>query len=270
MSSTFDQIIDGGDDHCSEELRVPIFSQNHFDQGSLPGKIAAELHAAILVGEFPGGSQLKINDLAQKYSTSTMPIREALRQLSALGIVQLIPHRGAHVLELSLEDMRDTMEVRTLLEPTAVEQAARKGLSHETIALATQALSDMVTHIQSNNPQASRLAHEKFHFVLYGAAESPWLLRLIRMAWQNADRYHFAYPLSKSEQDLSDNEHRKILGACLSGDPETARETMVQHISRTCSRIEALLQKAKSESRQSSYSVPNLPDDRKVSGTHNT
>lgn len=249
---------------------MPIFSHNHFDPGSLPGKIAAELHAAILVGEFPGGSQLKINDLAQKYSTSTMPIREALRQLSALGLVQLIPHRGAHVLELSLEDMRDTMEVRMLLEPAAVEQAARKGLSHETIALATQSLSEMMSHIQSNNLPASRLAHEKFHFVLYRAAESPWLVRLIQMAWQNADRYRFAYPLGKDEQDLSDNEHRKILAACLSGDPQTARETMTQHILRSCSRIEAFLLKAQPESQRSLQPKPNIPESRDVSTTQNT
>jgi len=213
------------------------------DHRTLSGQIAAELHAGILRGDFPGGSQLKIMELAARYNTSAMPIREALRQLGSLGLVERAPHRGARVLALSLEDMRETMEARLLLEPSAVERAGRQ-MSHEDIAHATQALTEMEAHLIAKEPHEARRRHEDFHFTFYRASGSSWLLRLIEMVWHNADRYSFAYPLSRAEQDQSDQEHREILAACIKGDSEEAAEMMRKHIVHTMYRLESVLTQA--------------------------
>lgn len=230
------------------ELRGIAFGASGKQQ-TLSGQIATKLHAAILRGDFEGGSQLKILDLATRYETSAMPIREALRQLSNLGMVELIPNRGARVLELSLQDMRDTMSTRLLLEPEAVAQAARS-LSHEDIARATRALSEMEAHVLAGEQQKARSAHEEFHFTLYRAASSSWLIRLIEMLWHNADRYRFAYPLSEADQAMSDREHREMVATCISGDSDGARKITRQHIERSMARMEASFLQAQSENQQ--------------------
>ncbi len=219
-----------------------LFDEN---QGAAPqhtvaDTVAAELHIGILRGEFPGGSQLKIQELADRFGVSTMPIREALRNLTALGLVQILPHRGARVLELSLEDMHDTMSVRLALEPLATERAAAN-LSGEDATLAMASLARMEAHIASNDRITARSDHRDFHLTLYRAAGSPWLLRLIEPLWQNADRYRFAYPLTDADQIESNHEHRLILAACIAGDAEAASQEMRSHLERTRTRVETVL-----------------------------
>lgn len=225
------------------------------DQQTVADKVAADLHGAILRGEFPGGSQLKVQDLADRYGASAMPIREALRRLTALGLVQILPHRGARVLELSLEDMRDTMSVRLALEPLAAELAAAK-LTSEDVATAATALARLEADIAAKDRASARRHHRTFHMTLYQAAGSAWLLRLIEPLWQNADRYRFAYPLSDADQIDSNHEHRLILGACIAGDVAGARLTMREHLELSAARVEALLLEALHETPESGEATP--------------
>src|SRR4029450_5865281 len=76
---------------------------------------AAELHQLILSGELPSGTPLRLVELASRLEMSQMPVREGLRRLEALGLVEIIPHRGAWVRDLSAGDLRDTYATRRAL-----------------------------------------------------------------------------------------------------------------------------------------------------------
>lgn len=221
-------------------LREMALSGDATGARTLADQVAIDLHRGILRGEFAGGSQLKINELAERYETSAMPIREALRRLTALGMVEIQPHRGARVLPLSLEDMRDTMMLRLSLEPLAVERAAA-AFGGEVATEATAALSRMESGVNVGDRASARIAHSDFHLGLYRASGSHWLVRLIEPLWHNADRYRFAYPLSDDDQEQSNHEHREILAACLIGDAARAGEAMRSHLERSMKRVEALL-----------------------------
>src|SRR4051794_30652230 len=85
-------------------------------QRTMADRVTVEIHRLIIMGDIEPGSALPIRDLADRFGTSAMPVREALRRLGALGLVEIAPHRGARVAEVSIEDLEDTYRVRLLLE----------------------------------------------------------------------------------------------------------------------------------------------------------
>ena len=90
---------------------------------SAPNTVREGLRRAILAGEFAPGSQLRQDELAQRFGTSRIPVREALRQLEAEGLVSILPNRGATVSSLSLDEVLELMEIRIALECRALRMA---------------------------------------------------------------------------------------------------------------------------------------------------
>jgi DNA-binding GntR family transcriptional regulator len=87
---------------------------------------AEELRRRILDGEFPEGFQLRQDALAAEFGISRIPIREALFQLEAEGLVIIHPHRGAIVSALSAAEVEEIYELRALLEPRLLASSAPK------------------------------------------------------------------------------------------------------------------------------------------------
>ena len=76
----------------------------------------AELREAIILGELPAGTPLRLDELARSLGMSISPIREAVRQLEALGLAKHVPHQGARVLDFDIDELRDLFEVRLALD----------------------------------------------------------------------------------------------------------------------------------------------------------
>src|ERR1700752_5057121 len=83
-----------------------------------------ELREAIILGELTPGAPLRLEDLARSLGMSISPIREAVRQLEALGLAQHVPHHGAKVVALDIEELRELFSIRLSLETMAVRRAA--------------------------------------------------------------------------------------------------------------------------------------------------
>ncbi|MPV36908.1 GntR family transcriptional regulator [Georgenia subflava] len=205
-------------------------------QRTLAERVAVELHRAILRGDFEAGAWLRIQEIAEHYETSAMPVREALRRLGALGLVEVVPHRGARVAELSVADLEDTYATRLALEPIVVAAAARRFTSGQA-AEAGRALDRHEELLDAREIDAARAAHTEFHFLLYRASGSRWLLRAIDPVWQNSERYRFAAPRDRDAQERSHAEHSEILRACVEHDPEAAAEAMMRHLNGAMERM---------------------------------
>ena len=149
---------------------------------TLAEEAAAELHELILSGELPSGTALRLEELAKRLDMSQMPIREGLRRMQALGLVEIVPHKGAWVRELSMEDLRDTHQTRLALESLAVRAAATR-FSDSDAMLARAALAEHVRLSKAGDNIASRQAHTEFHFAIYRAGGSRWLPRATIWAW---------------------------------------------------------------------------------------
>ncbi|MGC9670286.1 GntR family transcriptional regulator [Planosporangium sp. 12N6] len=197
---------------------------------------AAELHQMIMSGELPPGSPLRLVELAEQLGMSNMPVREGLRRLEALGMVEIIPHKGAWVRELSEEDLLDTHQTRLALETLAVRMAAERFTAADAEA-AVAALDEHARLSQSGQEVAARRAHTEFHFAIYRGSGSVWLPRAIEPVWENYERYRFAGSLTPARLEQMRCEHQAILDACVAHDVAEAEAALCRHLEGAMERI---------------------------------
>lgn len=196
---------------------------------TLAEQAAAELQEAILSGELPPGAPLRLEKLARTLDMSPMPVREAVRQLETLGLAEHVPHRGARVSRLSVDDLRDTYEARLSLETLAVRHAAER-FSAEDGERCARLLAGHARAYRSGDDRRGRELHAEFHFALYTASGSLWLPRLIRPLWENSERYRIASLSARGSLDRRRREHQRILDACIACDPGTAEQALRAHL----------------------------------------
>ena len=182
------------------------------------------LREAIILGELTPGTPLRLEDIAERLGMSSSPIREAVRQLEALGLAEHVPHHGAKVMALDVEELRELFSIRLALEGMAVRRAAT--LFEERDAESARGhLSAYDEARRRGDIRVAVRAHGAFHFALYEAARSPWLLRLIRPAWDSCERYRPVLVTKGAMQD-----RHELLVACTAGDGERAARTLHDHL----------------------------------------
>ena len=187
------------------------------------------LREAIILGELTPGTPLRLEDLARQLGMSISPIREAVRQLEALGLAEHVPHHGAKVMALDIEELRELFSVRRALEGMAVRRAAE--LFDEANAQAARAQLDSYDEARRRGDIRSAVrAHGAFHFALYEAARSPWLLRLIRPAWDSCERYRAVLVAKGAVQDRHEELDVALLVACRAHEPERAEQALHEHL----------------------------------------
>jgi DNA-binding GntR family transcriptional regulator len=188
------------------------------------------LREAIILGELNPGTPLRLEDLARSLGTSISPIREAVRQLEALGLAEHVPHHGAKVVALEIEELRELFSIRLALETMAVRRAAEL-FEAESEQAASANLVELDSARRAGDARAAVRAHTAFHFALYEAARSGWLLRLIRPAWDSCERYRpVLLGPGGSSQDRHAELDRELLEACVARDPERAAAALYAHL----------------------------------------
>lgn len=203
---------------------------------TLAERAFAALHEGIVTGVLEPGARLPIEELAEVLDMSPMPIREALRRLDTVGLVENIPHRGARVTEISLADLREVYEVRLAIEPLAVRRAAERFTPDD----AARARAALEAHVKASRRKDLRElweTHTAFHFALYEAAPSRWLTRLIRPLWETSERYRLALMPMRANLDRRREEHERILAACEAHRPAVAARELHNHLSTTANLI---------------------------------
>lgn len=195
-----------------------------------------ELQEAILSGELEPGAPLRLEELARSLGMSISPVREAVRQLEALGLAVHVPHRGARVSELAIEDLHDTYEARIALETVAVRRAATR-FTPDDAGLGRACLDEYAAAYERDDLGAARRAHTAFHFALYAASGSDWLVRLIRPAWENCERYRVLSLPSRGPVHERQREHERILEACVDHRPAEAARLLEQHLALTANLV---------------------------------
>jgi DNA-binding GntR family transcriptional regulator len=210
-------------------------------------QVVDRLRERILSGALPEGAQLRQEKLAAELGVSRVPVREALHQLEAEGLVTLVSHKGAVVSGLSVDDLEETYEIRAQLEGWLLEQAMPL-LGEQDYARAEA----LVTEMESDPRDESWSdLNWRFHETLYAPANRPRTLELVHKLYRNAYR-HFPLPIRLTGgRDRMSREHRMLVELCRKGDVEAAREHLTTHIllgARTLiSRLKALRQKETAE-----------------------
>jgi DNA-binding GntR family transcriptional regulator len=189
-----------------------------------------QLREAIILGELPAGTPLRLDELARSLGMSISPIREAVRQLEALGLAKHVPHQGARVLDFDVEELRDLFAIRLALESLAVRRAAERFTVEDAEAALAQ-LERFDAAAADEDVRESMRAHTDFHFTLYDASQSSWLVALIRPAWDRSERFRPALLTSKDgPQERHRAYDRALLDACAAHDPEGAAAVLHDHL----------------------------------------
>lgn len=187
------------------------------------------LREAIIMGELTPGAPLRLEDLARQLGMSISPIREAVRQLEALGLAEHVPHHGAKVMGLDVEELRELFSIRLALEGMAVRRAAE--LFEPADSEAARAHLDAYDEARRRGDVRSAVrAHTSFHFALYEAARSQWLVRLIRPAWDSCERYRPVLLAKGKVQDRHEELDVELLEACAAHDPDRAAKALHDHL----------------------------------------
>ena len=184
-------------------------------------------------GTYGPGDRLKPEDIASAIDMSRMPVREAFRRLATEGLLVLRPNRGAVVVTLDLDDIREIFEMREVLEGLAMRTAvdhfdsrARSDLGH---------LLERMEYARKADTGDWLAAHRSFHEYVCALSNRQRLMRQIAGLHTALEPYlrlwliHANQPVSADVQ----GEHREIVEAIASGDPARAEKTMQEHIQTT-------------------------------------
>lgn len=195
-------------------------------QKSTPQLIARAIRESIMQGSLVAGEQLFQDDIATQFGVSRIPVREALRQLEAEGLVTFYPNRGAIVTELSALEVREIYEIRISLETLAL-RLAMENMSEEDLKRAE----DILNRIEEEQ-EASRWVdlNWQFHNALYAAAQRSRLVSMIETLYIQVDRYVHLQLKGLNYMDRSQREHRELLTACKQKNVKHAVLLLEQHI----------------------------------------
>jgi DNA-binding GntR family transcriptional regulator len=185
------------------------------------------LRRMILVGELPPGSRTTQDELAQRLGMSTMPVRKALLQLAAEGLIEVSPRRSFRVVQTTPDDIRDVYWIQARIAGELAHRAAQvidgDGLAE--LARAHGAFSDACA---AGRPADQEAANWRFHRVVNRAAASPKLLLTLRTALRFIpDDFYCLVP---DWAPVSEQGHRRILDALAARDPEEARAAAEDHV----------------------------------------
>jgi DNA-binding GntR family transcriptional regulator len=181
----------------------------------------------ILEGHLAPGSRIIETRVAKELGVSQAPVREALRDLTTLGVVEMKPYRGASVRQPSKNDLVEAMEVRAELEALAAKTAAPR-ITEECLGELRKLIGEMRVLAEAGDTHAHAQKNTEFHETVLRASGNRTLLRTWSMLEPYARTYVTAMVPGMDLIWLGDR-HQDILDALEAGDPERAAETMRHH-----------------------------------------
>jgi DNA-binding GntR family transcriptional regulator len=202
---------------------------------------AEAIRRRILDGSYATGAKLHQDMIAAELGISRIPVREALFQLDAEGLVRIEPQRGATVAPLSRERMIETLELRAMLEPYLLENSAPNLVPADFAELAG-ILKEYDEAIAAKQMNRWGELNTRFHLGLYARASRPRALAIVTTLLRESDRYTRVQLASRIDyQRRAQAEHAKLLRLCRKGAIEEAATLMRAHILHVSESLERVL-----------------------------
>lgn len=186
------------------------------------------LRDQIARGGFRSGDQLRQENLAREFGVSVPPVREALKTLEAEGQVVYAPHRGYFVASMSFDELAENYRIRELLETEAIQRSVPT-IGRQDVARMREAIHDMERSHRSEDLSALTAANRRFHFTLFDTASMPRMADMIRVLWEQSDRYRSVYFSTRAHRRRVNAEHRAIMTAVRERDTEHAVGLLREH-----------------------------------------
>ncbi|MFQ6241972.1 GntR family transcriptional regulator [Sinorhizobium meliloti] len=192
-------------------------------------KLRDDIENGIVTGEFEPGERLDETQLAMRFGVSRTPIREALMQLSAIGLVEIRPRRGAVVVDPAPQRVYEMFEVMAELEGMAGALAARRHTEEDSAALLA-AHEKCREAVLSEETDRYYYENEIFHRAIYTASHSGFLEEQCTTLHRRLRPYRRLQLRVRNRMKVSFREHGEIVEAILSGNADGAREGLRSHV----------------------------------------
>lgn len=222
-----------------EKLLSTILGTEQVPAHQARALIEEKLRSAIFDGRLPCGMAIRQQELADLFGVSRMPVREALRQLEAQGLVVVEHHRGAVVAPLIHSDAAETYDLRLLLEAEALRQSIP--LLDDTDFARAEACIEAL-EVETDFGEMGRL-NRTFHMALYAKTQNRRLLQLVEEGLHEEERFLRFNLESMGLGKLSQEDHRQLLSAARAHDVALTIELLTRHLQRG---IEAITRYLKS------------------------
>jgi DNA-binding GntR family transcriptional regulator len=226
-----------------QDLTRDIVGPSRSDPGlaavdTLQERVAAWLRHAIVTGRFSPGERLVQADIADHLKVSLTPVREAMRDLAAEGLLTLSPRRGVSVRVLTLPEVQELRMLCAILERKCGELVAQRITENELaharwLDKTMWSLSSLEDYFAFNN---------QFHLFLYETARSPELTSILRRI-HDATMPYLPATFVRAQLRHRDGlqEHRRFLAACAERDAPSAGEIMMRHFDIMFDQIEHII-----------------------------
>jgi DNA-binding GntR family transcriptional regulator len=180
-------------------------------------------------GRWAAGAPLRQEEIAAELNVSRVPVREALFQLQAEGLVQVVPNKGVYVRGMSAAELRELFQLRRLIEADVLAAA---------VPLHTAASLNRAETVQAALDKASSVADwlagdREFHECLYAPANRVESMAIVRRLRFLVDRYYFARLRPSTRAQGWHEEHHGLLRAVRRKDPAAATRLLKAHLDAT-------------------------------------
>ncbi|MEB3101526.1 GntR family transcriptional regulator [Ferviditalea candida] len=192
----------------------------------------------ILSGVLRPGDRLHIQALAKEFSTSEIPVREAIQALESEKLVQVTPHTGAMVAQVSARDLDEILELRIYFEALATYLAA-PFITEDDAKELEKNLRKQAFAIEYNELEDFGELNLQFHKLIYQKNPNSRLNDIIFNLWDHSKRYRNVFQNNLEFTKQSYDQHLEILSIIKQKDAEKARELMEQHKIRSSAEIKS-------------------------------
>jgi DNA-binding GntR family transcriptional regulator len=201
------------------------------DHGRTVERLVSSLSEGIANSRYAPGQRLIEAELTRHYGVSRGPLREAFRRLSAEGLVELVPNRGAVVRRFSFREATELFEIRGELEALAVRLAAAN-MANDCIRANFRIAIEPIWSDASRSPSAYIEENDRFHSAIAEASDNRQLALLNRQLQLPLIMAQIAPALTSASIAESIAEHRGIANAILDAKAPQAEELMRGHLDR--------------------------------------
>ncbi|MBM3546073.1 MAG: GntR family transcriptional regulator [Alphaproteobacteria bacterium] len=169
-------------------MTVPLASVASDTAATLREQVYESLREALTQGKFAPGQKLTIRSIGNALGVSVMPVREALRRLTAEGAFEMQPNRSVRVPLMTRAKIVELRDIRVALEGLAAERAAEH-VTPEKIAELQQLALEIVAARERGDSAIDRIKIREFHFTLYRTSGQTTLVRMIEALWLQTGPY---------------------------------------------------------------------------------
>ena len=199
---------------------------------TIASSVYSVLKEDILTGKLKPGSRLRLQELNKKYNVGNSPLREALNRLTANGMVSQEENKGFRVSTASLDELKDIVNTRCLLEEVALRQSIKNGdeAYYERIVLLAYRLSKLTRNPDINTCISGKNdLHLEFHQAILSGCGSSILVGYCLSLYEQTQRYCNLAIDQKCREDHDEKDHQAICDAILDRDADKAIELLRSH-----------------------------------------